>query len=372
VTSPTALVETPGNSRARRPAASRALLLAPAGIALLSGLDAALLLLGLPAPVTAARLPQVHGMLMVLGFLGTLIALERAVAVGRAPAYVAPALLGVGGLALLSPAPLTVGRLALVAGAAAMIGSYLPLWRRQQDDSVAVQALGAVLALGAALLWLGGVAMPILLPWLVGFVVLTIAGERLELARIAMGANAGRTLVLLAAAFMAAVVASLLWPVVGAVTLGAALLALTGWLAVHDVARRTVFARGLPRYQASCLLAGYVWLAIAGAVWLVGGPADEGARYDAVIHAAFLGFAMSMVMAHAPVILPAVVRRPLPYHAVLYEPVCLLHASLALRLWVGDALGSREAWLVGGVLNVVALLAFVLAAAWSATRGARP
>jgi hypothetical protein len=42
-----------------------------------------------------------------------------------------------------------------------------------------------------------------------------------------------------------------------------------------------------------------------------------GARCDAVIHAAFLGFAMSMVMAHAPVIPPAVLRRPLPYHAAL-------------------------------------------------------
>ncbi|MGJ3560863.1 hypothetical protein ACR6C2_30315 [Streptomyces sp. INA 01156] len=59
------------------------MLLLPAGLALLAGLDAALLLLGLPAPVTADRLPEVHGVLMVLGFVGTLIALERAVALGR-------------------------------------------------------------------------------------------------------------------------------------------------------------------------------------------------------------------------------------------------------------------------------------------------
>ena len=49
-------------------------LLAPAGIALLAGLDVALMLLGLPAPVRVDRLPEVHGMLMVLGFVGTLIA----------------------------------------------------------------------------------------------------------------------------------------------------------------------------------------------------------------------------------------------------------------------------------------------------------
>jgi hypothetical protein len=71
-----------------------------------------------------------------------------------------------------------------------------------------------------------------------------------------------------------------------------------------------------------------------------------------------------MVMAHAPVILPAVLRRPLPYHRALWAPVVLLHGSLVLRLWLGDALGSDTAWRVGGVLNIVAVLLFVVLAAW--------
>jgi peptide chain release factor 1 len=41
-------------------------MLAPAGLALLAGLDAALMLLGVPAPVRVDRLPEVHGMLMAL------------------------------------------------------------------------------------------------------------------------------------------------------------------------------------------------------------------------------------------------------------------------------------------------------------------
>jgi hypothetical protein len=68
-------------------------------------------------------------------------------------------------------------------------------------------------------------------------------------------------------------------------------------------------------------------------------------------------------MAHAPVILPAVLRRPLPYHPVLLVPLVLLHVSLALRLWIGDALGVPAAWQVGGVLNITALLLFVVLAA---------
>lgn len=356
---------------ARSPLVPRVALLAPAGIALLAGLDAALILLGLPAPVRVDRLPEVHGMLMVLGFVGTLIALERAVALRSALGFAAPALLGLGALALLSPAPLLMGRVLLTAGAAALVGLYLPLWRRQRDDAVLAQALGAVLALGAAVLWLGGAAVPAVAPWLVGFVVLTIAGERLELARIAMGPSAGSTLVLLASGLLTGTVAALLWPRPGTALLGAALLALTGWLAAHDVARRTINTSGLTRYMAGCMLAGYCWLGVAGAIWLLGGPAADGVRYDAVLHAVFLGFTLSMIMAHAPVILPAVLRRPLPYHPALIAPAVLLHASLALRLWVGDALGSHGAWVAGGVLNIVAVLLFLAVAVGCAVRGTR-
>lgn len=342
--------------------------LLPGGVALLAGLDAALMLIGLPAPVDLARLPEVHGMLLVLGFVGTLIALERAVALSRPAGYLAPALLGAGGLLLVSPAPLWAGRTLLLSGAAALTLLYVPLWRRQRDDAVLVQALGAVLAAGAAALWLGGVTVAALLPWLVGFIVLTIAGERLELARLAMGPGAGTRLVLLATAVVASVVASLLWPMTTPL-LGVALLGLVGWLSVHDVARRTVRSTGQVRFMAASMLAGYAWLAVAATVWVVGGAATGGTAYDAVVHAVFLGFTMSMVMAHAPVILPAVLRSPLPYHPVLIGPAVLLHASLVLRLWVGDALGSATAWQVGGALNITALLAFVGVVVWLVVRG---
>ena len=339
-------------------APARPALMVPAAISLLAGLDAALLLLHLPAPVTSDRLPEVHGMLLVLGFVGTLIALERAVALGTAWAPAAPALLGLGAVLTITPAPLAVGRLVLLAGTLALVAVYVPLWRRQADEAVLVQALGAVLAAGAALLWAGGVGIPQLLPWLVGFVVLTIAGERLELARLAMGPTAGAMLVLLATGLSAAVVASLLVPRTGSVALGAALAVLVGWLATHDAARRTVRATGLTRYMAVCMLAAYAWAGIAAAVWLTSGSVTDGARYDAVVHAVFLGFTMSMIMAHAPVILPVVTGRRLSYHPALYGPVVLLHASLVVRIWLGDGLDVAHAWQVGAVLNIVALLGF--------------
>jgi hypothetical protein len=351
----------------------RALYLVPGGVALLAGLDAALLLLGLPAPVQAERLPDVHGVLMVLGFVGTLVSLERSVALGRRWGYVAPAGLGLGGLALLSPLPTWVGGWLMTLGAAGLIAVYVPLWRRAPAAAVLVQAGGAVLATGAAVLWVGGVPVPDLLPWLVGYLVLTIAGERLELARVGLlDQRTESAATVIAGLVVVATVASLLWPTAGHPLLGASYLALTGWLVRHDVARRTIRSTGLPRSMAACLLAGYAWLAVTGAYWLIGGPAVDGPMYDLVIHSVFLGFVISMIMAHAPVILPAVLRRPLPYHPVMYVPAALLHASLVLRVVVGDVRGVHWAWQTGGVLNIVALLLFVLLAMWSVvTAGSR-
>jgi hypothetical protein len=240
----------------------RLALLLPGGVALLAGLDASLLLLGLPAPLRAERLPSVHGVLLVLGFVGTLVALERAVALRRPWGYLAPAGLGVGGLLLLAPLPLAIGEAVLVVGAAALVLVYVPLWRRQPADATVVQAFGAVLATGGALLWLGDVPVPWLLPWLVGFLVLTIAGERLELARVASpGPRAESVLTVLALLVATGAVAALLWPAAGYVLFGGALLALTAWLVRHDVARHTVHGTGLPRFVAVCLLSG---LRVAG------------------------------------------------------------------------------------------------------------
>jgi hypothetical protein len=361
-------VEKPGT-----PVPRHVVLLVPGGLALLAGLDAALLRLGLGAPVTSERWADVHGPLMVLGFVGTLVALERAVAVRRRLLLAAPALLGLGGMALLTPLPLVVGRAALATGCALLLAIYAVVWRRQPAPAVAVQALGATHGLAATVLWLAGVPVPHLVPTLAGFLVLTVVGERLELMRVgAPSPRAEDAVWALSLAWAGASTAALLVPDAGWTALGAVLLGLVAVLARHDVARRTVRGTGLPRFMASAMLGGYAWLGAAGAVWLVQGPVLSGPWYDAVLHCVFLGFVLSMIMAHAPVILPAVLRRPLPYRPVMYAPLVLLHATLLLRVLVGDARGVDAAVQIGGVGNVVALLAFVVVAVASAVRGAVP
>lgn len=356
----------------RRRPSLRLVWMLPAGLSLLAGLDAALILVGLPAPVTTARLPETHGMLLVLGFVGTLISLERATALKRWYGYAAPALLGVGGVLLITdPVPLIVAKSFLAAGAAALTALYIPLWRRRYDAQLLVQMLAAGFALAAAILWLGNVTFAQLLPWLFAFIVLTIAAERVELA-ITLGSKAGGRLLVFAWLVSGALIIGLAHAQLGAIALGAVLLALTLWLLRHDIARRTIRATGATRYMAACMLGAYFWLAIASVVLVLASPTGfphTRAAYDAVTHAVLLGFTMSMIMAHATTILPAVLHISLPYRAAFWVPAALLHLSLIVRIWIGDGLGVQWAFVWGGALGIAALVVFMITALTSAILG---
>jgi hypothetical protein len=145
--------------------------------------------------------------------------------------------------------------------------------------------------------------------------------------------------------------------------LGVLLVACAAWLARYDIATRTVRAAGLTRYIALCLLAGYAWLALGGALLASGAAFDDGrALWDAALHAILLGFVFSMVFGHAPVILPAVLRVALPYSAILYAPLALLHVSLAIR-FAGDLGTSPLLRTAGGAGNALAIALFILTAA---------
>ncbi len=361
-----------GGARARRVPRPRLALGALGGIALLAGLWAALLMLGLHVPTPRPDFAEVHGPLMVLGFLGTLIALERAVAIDAPVGYLAPTLAGLGALALIVGLPLAVGQGLLVTGGVALLGLYAAAARRQASFHLGVMATGAACWVGAAALWAAGRDIALVVPWLAGFLVLTVAGERLELSRVVRLSGAARTAFGAAGAlFAVGLVVSLGQVQLGVRLAGAGLLALAVWLAVYDVARRTVRRPGLTRFIALCLLAGYAWLAAAGVLWVRFGTLSDGPAFDSMLHALFLGFVIGLVFAHAPVIVPAVFRAAVPYQRRFYVHVGLLHASLLLRLLGGDLLGNRVAWQTGGVLNEIALLLFVTVTCAAVVSGRR-
>lgn len=335
-------------------------LLGLGGLSLLGGLTGALVLLGFGTGALVGRLAAAHGVLMVLGFLGTMIALERAVALGRPWGFLAPLATGLGALALMLGAPSTVAAALFLAGGAVLCAMYLRFEQLQPELHIHVQALGVVTWPIAVVLWLSGRPVSDLVPWLIAFLVLVIAGERLELSRLGQLPARARLAFVGAVAVLVGGVALTVWdPDIGARAAGIGLVLVALWLATHDLARRTVRMTGVTRYIALCLLIGYAWLAIGGVLWVIGGAAGSTMLYDARIHAIFLGFVISMVFGHAPVIIPAVLRVPLPYHPRFYVHVALLHVGLVVRIVGGDLLGQPELWRLGGVLDVVAMLLFV-------------
>src|ERR1035437_4457551 len=315
-----------------------------------------------------------HGVLMALGFLGTVISLERAVALGRPWAFAAPALAGAGGIAVLVSLPPMVGRLLLCAASIVLVVVYVVVHRIQPALHLRVMAAGAVCWYVATLLWLMGWPLPRLVPWIAGFLVLTIIGERLELARVVLLTRTSVRQFLAGAVIFGVGLILTTTATTGSTGVrlaGTGMIALAVWGSVHDVARRTVKIPGVTRFMAVCLLAGYVWLFVGGAVWLLAGNLGASVSiYDAALHAVFLGFVMSMIFGHAPVIVPAVLRVRLPFRPWFYGHVGLLHASLLARVILGDWLGSVLWWRVGGGGTGVVLLGF-LAASGVAVRQTR-
>ena len=203
------------------------------------------------------------------------------------------------------------------------------------------------------------------------FLVLTIAGERLELTRFLPPQPLAQRIFITVLAVI--VVASGLIPfgvAIGPQLLAGGWLVLAFWLIRFDIARRTVKQTGLTRFVAVCLLLGYGWLAVGGLLGLAGAFANGHPWRDSALHAIFLGFVFSMVIGHAPIIFPAVMRVKIPYHPFFYLPLAALQLSLVLRV-VGDI----DAWWglrqLGSALNALSLALFILTLLVSVVRAAR-
>ena len=300
------------------------------------------------------------GPLMVGGFLGTLIGLERAVGIGRRWAYAAAFCTAIGSAALVFGPPGPAGPLLITAGSVAVVGIFVSILRRHAAAFTVVMTVGAASWVAGNVQWVAGAAIYRVVFWWMAFVVLTIAGERLELNRLLRPSKASRIVFVVAIASVA-FGAAVVWlrPAPGVRMAGAGLVAVSVWLGVLDIARRTVRQPGETRFIAVCLLSGYVWLGVGGLIALTTGASSPGVQYDAILHAVFLGFAVAMIFGHAPIVFPAILGARMPFTPMFYGHLVLLHASVALRL-TGDlmeTLARARSW--GGLLNAIALVVFI-------------
>lgn len=354
----------------------RFVLLLSALALLLLGLWAGLSRLGWPLTLAGPGLTAAHGPLMICGFLGTLISLERAVALRHWWGYAAPAITAAGALALTAGISSKAAILAIALGSFLLVLIFVEVLVKQLSFHNITMAIGAVAWLVGNALWLRGETIPQMAEWWIGFLVLTIAGERLELSRLLAPSRYARFAfgVGLAVIFAGLICVSLA-PAQGHRVAGAGMILMALWLARFDVARVTIRRPGLPRFIAWSLFGGYAWLGAGGLVRIFAAPVDAAGSvsyfmYDATLHSIFLGFVFSMIFAHAPIIFPAISGRALPFRHAFYLHVALLHLSVAARI-AGDLAGSRSVLQWAGAANVLALVLFLASSAYSMAAGGR-
>lgn len=300
-----------------------------------------------------------HGALMVSGFVGTLIALERAVVVRRWWAELAPALSGLGGIGMIVGVAEPLPALAIAAAALVLVGVTI-------TGAPASPGLAVVLMSAGALAWAAGNGLMALgeppvrsAPWWIGFVVLTIAAERVELSR-ALRPSARMTIVFGGACSILAIgiALTLVDPTWGIRIAGLGSLVLALWLSLRDRPPGAARTLPLPRYIAVAIAVGHAWLAV-GALFMIGyDGVPAGGRYDAMLHAIFAGFVLSMIFAHGPIVIPAIAGVAIGYRRALYAPLAVLNVGLLARV-AGDALDRSNLLDLGGALIGVAVLLFM-------------
>ncbi len=338
-------------------------------ISLLLGLLAGEARIGWTVPLPDPGLIMLHGPLMICGFLGTLISLERAVAIGQRTLYLGPAASAAGAVLMISGAANSIAAMLFIFGAIGLLLTTTFAYRRQPALHTLTLLLGAGAWLVGNVLWLTGTDIYNLVPWWAAFLILTIAGERLELSRLVRPSPDKPWLYTLLIIFMLSSLAALSFQLPWArEVLTLTILGLTVWLFINDIARRTIRSHGLTRFMAICLLSGYGWLAVATLFGLLSDGIFARNAYDVTLHAVFLGFVFSMIFGHAPVILPSVTRLAVPFHPVFYLHWGVLQLSLLLRVASLPA-GWPQAHRLAAALNGIAILLFMLNTVTAVVRG---
>lgn len=300
-----------------------------------------------------------HGQLMIPGFLGSLISLERSVALQKKWTFFAPILFATGTILSLIPEFLIAGYMLLILASLIFVVTMIYLVKMQTTNFNIVMALSSVLLLTGNILWYLGDQIPQVIFYWIGFLALTILGERLELTRMLPIKNWQKWIVhsLIFFSFLSIIMTSF-YPQIGAKIFGGVSIALAIWFILYDIARKTVKMRGQPKFTAIGLLLGYFWLIVSGMFLLIYGNSYAGLEYDAFTHAIFLGFVFGMIFVHAPIIFPAVFGKPFSFSKRFYSHLWLLQITLAGRVFA-DFMINAELRMWFGLLNVLTILLFL-------------
>ena len=323
-------------------------------ISLLVGILAGLFRMGWSIPI--GQVAGEHGALMVGSFLGTLICLERIVALKKKWLYIIPIISGLSLIFfLIGNQP--VGFALLSIGSLGLIYIYVDLISRFKEYYFYIMMMGAIGWAVGNIIMIFKPFYPAAAPWWIAFILLTVFGERLELSKFLPQSKRKRqTMFIAISIFMMGLIFPYhLW---GNYISGLGMILMAVWLLHYDIARKSVKSHGMHRFTGSLLLAGYFWMVICGLLMIIN--SESLFNYDAMLHAFFLGFTFSMIFAHAPIIFPGVAGLAIrPFHGTLYIWAVLLQITLALRI-IFELMMDSEMRRVFGMLNGIIILLFFI------------
>lgn len=320
---------------------------------LIAGLWSGLIKIGWTLPMS--NLAVHHGAMMVGGFLTTVIALEKVIPLKNKPAFVVPVISALS-LVMAIPGYFQVGLYFLLLASVGLLlvhSYYIYLYPRELP--MILMGIGAVSLLVGNAMLINSKFYPASFPWWMGFLLFTITAERLELSRFLPVTNANKFWLL---SFLALFIVGVILPfhTIGKYLSGVACMLISMWMLRHDVMRIGIQKQGLTKFSAVAILLANVWLIFTGVLLLL--PQQSPFSYDRIVHSFFIGYTLSMIFAHGPIILPGVLGFPVkPFHSILYGWLALLQLSLLLRLMADT--GVQASWrAASGILSATAILLY--------------
>jgi hypothetical protein len=321
-------------------------------ISLLTGIYTGWLRMGWNLPITNAM--GQHGLIMVGSFLTTLILIERIVGLKKIWLYLLP-LINVMSLPLFLFQEDQLALILLIIGSAGLLGVYGVIYYKHKEKYILFMMSGSALLILGLLILLLGNRYPASIPYLMGFLLLTILGERIDLAKFLPRKKMkypllwGFILVFITGIFTS-------YFRIGHLLSGTGMILVSYWLVTYDIVNKSIRSHGIHQYIGSTLFSGYIWLFITGMLMVLN--LDLVYFYDALLHSFFLGFVFLMIFAHAPIIFPGVMGFSFkPFHKSFYIWMILLNISLLFRL-VTDLLFLMTLRQISGLLNGMIIIGF--------------
>lgn len=307
----------------------------------------------IPAPPTTVA--EMQGILLINGCFGSLLCLGRAEKLGRPPAYL-PGVAVAAGTILAASGYTTIGAILVFFGSAGLTGLFIAVLVNRFDAHTLLMGAAAAVWTASNAFWASGWSTPDLVLWWATFLVWSIVGLRIELARVGRPSNRAIGLLMIPFfAMLAGLGIASSAPQLGARLVGGGLVGLAVWLVVFDLARAAVRAPGLTGYIGACLLSAFVWLFLAGVSLLFRGAPDPGVVSSGTWAALFVGVLLLMAFAHTPIVLSSSPESRLSYSGRLYIGPVLLQGALFIHLladlWFRPEL--REAAGLGLVTSLV-------------------